>query len=60
MEDDSTSNTIHSPAIECTNIIDQIVERTAEKRQQEMNQLTDHDFNFNVIDIVPQSATAGS
>ena len=59
MEDDSTSNTIHSPAIECTNIIDQIVERTAEKRQQEMNQLR-HDFNFNVIDIVPQSATAGS
>ena len=41
MEDDSISNTIHSPAIECTNIIDQIVERTAEKRQHEMNQLTD-------------------
>ena len=41
MEDDSISNTIHSPAIECTNIIDQLVERTAEMRQQEMNQLTD-------------------
>ena len=38
---DSIANTIQPPAIGSTEIIDQIVERTAEKQQQQMNQLTD-------------------
>ena len=37
-EDDSTASTIQRPAIDCTKIIDQVVERT-EKEQQQMNQL---------------------
>ena len=39
-EGDSIGNTIQPPAIDCTEIIDQVVERTAEKQQQQMNQLT--------------------
>ena len=38
---DSIANTIQPPAIGCTEIIDQIVERTTEKQEQQMNQLTD-------------------
>ena len=40
-EGDSIENTIQPPAIDCTEIINQVVERTAEKQQQQMNQLTD-------------------
>ena len=38
---DSTANTIGLSATDCTEIIDQGVERTSEKQQQQMNQLTD-------------------
>ena len=38
---DSIANTIQLPVTNCTEIIYQLVERTAEKQQQQMNQLTD-------------------
>ena len=40
-EDDCIANTIHPSAIDCSEIIDQVVERTAEKQQQQINQLSD-------------------
>ena len=40
-EDDCIANTIHPSAIDCREIIDQVVERTAEKQQQQINQLSD-------------------
>ena len=40
-DSDFIPNTIQPPAIDCTEIIDEAVERTAEKQQQQMNQLTD-------------------
>ena len=40
-EGDSIANTIQPPAIDCAEIISKVVERTAEKQQQQMNQLTD-------------------
>ena len=40
-EGDSIANTIQPPAIDCTKIINKEVKRTAEKQQQQMNQLTD-------------------
>ena len=43
---DSIANNMQQPAIGCTEIIDQIVERTAEKQQQQMNQLTDMILNL--------------
>ena len=41
MEDDSIVNTIQPPEIDCTEIFDQVVERTSEKQQQKLTQLTD-------------------
>ena len=38
---DSIANTIQLPVTNCTEIIYQLVERTTEKQQQQMNQLTD-------------------
>ena len=38
---ESIAKTIYLPAIDCTEIIDQVVERTAKKQQQQTNQLTD-------------------
>ena len=40
-EGDSIANTIQLPTIDWREIIDQVVERTEEKRQQHINQLTD-------------------
>ena len=36
-ENHSIANTIQLPAIDCTEIINQVVERTAGKQQQQMN-----------------------
>ena len=38
---DSITNTIQPPATDCTEIIEQVVERTTKKQQQQMSQLTD-------------------
>ena len=40
-EGDPIANTIQPLAIDCTEIIDQVVERTTEKQQQQMNQIAD-------------------
>ena len=40
MKDDSIANTIQPPALDCTEIIDQVMERIAEKQQEQMNLLT--------------------